>query len=70
MKKKDVNVRELVNKYQTNCEGINAIADACEQELRERTEAETKEYEALAREKPAACYAHANCNRRLFARKP
>lgn len=50
MKKKDVNVRELVNKYQTNCERINAIADACEQEQRERTEAETKEYEALARE--------------------
>lgn len=50
MEKKDVNVRELVNKYQTNCERINAIADACEQEQRERTEAETKEYEALARE--------------------
>ena len=50
MKKNTVNVRELVNKYQSNCERINAIADACEQEQRERTEAETKEYEALARE--------------------
>lgn len=50
MKKNTVNVRELVDKYQSNCERINAIADACEQEQRERTEAETKEYEALARE--------------------
>ena len=50
MKKNTVNVRELVEKYQSNCERINAIADACEQEQRERTEAETKEYEALARE--------------------
>ena len=50
MKKNTVNVRELVEKYQSNCERINAIADACEQEQRERTEAETKEYEALVRE--------------------
>ena len=50
MKKNTVNVRELVQKYQDNCERINAIADACEQEQRERTEAETKEYEALVRE--------------------
>ena len=50
MKKNTVNVRELVERYQTNCERINAIADACETEQRERTEAETKEFEALVRE--------------------
>jgi HK97 family phage major capsid protein len=50
MHKKTVNVRELVNKYQTNCERISAIADACENEQRERNEAETTEYEALVRE--------------------
>ena len=49
-KKKQVNVRQLVDKYQTNCERISAIADACESEKRERTEAETTEYEALVRE--------------------
>ena len=43
-------MRELVNKYQTNCERISAIADTCEKEQRERTEAETKEYEALCRD--------------------
>ena len=50
MKKNKINVRELVEKYQANCDRINAIADACETEQRERTEAETKEFEALARE--------------------
>lgn len=50
MTKKTVNVRELVNKYQTNCERISEIADACEKEQRERTEAETNEYNALVRE--------------------
>lgn len=50
MHKKTVNVRELVDKYQTNCECISAIADACEKEQRERNEAETTEYEALVRE--------------------
>lgn len=50
MKKKDVNVRELVNKYQTNCDRISEIADLCEKEQRERNEVETKEYESLARE--------------------
>ena len=50
MKKNTINVRELVEKYQANCERINAIADTCEKEQRERTEAETKEFEALARE--------------------
>ena len=32
MHKNTVNVRELVNKYQTNCERISAIADTCEKE--------------------------------------
>ena len=50
MHKNTVNVRELVNKYQTNCERISAIADTCEKEQRERTEAETKEYESLCRD--------------------
>lgn len=50
MKKNKVNVRELVNKYQANCDRIGEIADLCENEKRERTEAETKEFEALARE--------------------
>ena len=39
-KKKKVNVRQLVNQFQANCERINAIADACENEQRERTEQE------------------------------
>lgn len=50
MHKRTVNVRELVNKYQTNCERISEIADACEKEQRERTDAETTEFNALARE--------------------
>ena len=49
-KEKTVNVRELVNKYQANCDRIGEIADACEKEQRERTEAETAEYNALLRE--------------------
>ena len=48
--KKTLNVRELINKYQTNCDRITEIADACEKEQRERNEAETTEYEALTRE--------------------
>lgn len=50
MKKKTTNVRELVDKYQANCDRISVIADACENEKRERTEAETTEYNALVRE--------------------
>ena len=50
MHKNTVNVRELVNKYQTNCERISEIANACEKEQRERNEAETAEYNALVRE--------------------
>ena len=50
MKKNQINVRELVQKYQANCERITEIADACEKEQRERNETETKEFEALTRE--------------------
>ena len=50
MKKNQINVRELVQKYQANCARINEIADACETEQRERNEAENKEFEALTRE--------------------
>lgn len=49
MKKKIV-LRELVDKYQTNCERISEIADTCEKEQRERNEAEDAEYKALSRE--------------------
>lgn len=49
-KKNKLNVRELVNKYQANCDRIGEIADVCEKEQRERTEAETKEFEQLTRE--------------------
>lgn len=48
--KKKLNVRELVNKYQTNCDRIGEIAETCEKEQRERTEAEDKEFAALTRE--------------------
>lgn len=48
--KNKLTMRALVDQYQENCERINAIADACEQEKRERTEAETAEYETLCRE--------------------
>lgn len=50
MKEKKISVRELVNKYQANCDRISQIADLCEKEQRERTDAETKEYEALMRD--------------------
>lgn len=49
-KKKTISVRSLVERYQSNCERITAIADLCEQEQRERTAAETAEYESLTRE--------------------
>lgn len=49
-KRKFVNVRELVNQYQTNCDRITAIADTCEKEKRERNQAENDEYESLVRE--------------------
>ena len=50
MKEKKLNIRDLVNQYQENCERINAIADACELEKRERNENEEAEYKALSRE--------------------
>lgn len=50
MHKNTMNVRELVNKYQANCDRISAIADTCEKEQRERNEAETAEFNALVRE--------------------
>lgn len=49
-KKSKVSVRQLVDQYQANCERINAIADACEQEQRERTTQEEAEYNSLLRE--------------------
>ena len=48
--KNNIIVRELVNKYQANCDRITEIADACEKEQRERNEAENAEFEALTRE--------------------
>ncbi len=49
-KKEKLNVRELVNKYQANCDRIGEIAETCEKEQRERTEAENTEFAALTRE--------------------
>lgn len=49
-KKKKVNARELINRYEANCDRINEIADLCESEQRERTEAETTEFNALMRD--------------------
>lgn len=48
--KKKLNVRELVNKYQANCDRIGEIAETCEKKQRERTEVEDKEFAALTRE--------------------
>ncbi len=49
-KKKKSVTRELVNKYQENCDRIGEIAENCENERRERTEAEDTEFKALTRE--------------------
>lgn len=49
-KEKRLSVRELIDRYQVNCDRINVIAEACEKEQRERTEAENKEFEAITRE--------------------
>lgn len=49
-KKKKVNMRELIDKYQQNCDRVSEIAELCEKENRERTKAETEEYEAIVRE--------------------
>lgn len=45
-----MNVRNLVEKYQANCARIEEIADVCEKEKRERSEAEDAEYKTLVRE--------------------
>lgn len=45
-----LNVRTLVNKYQANCDRISEIAETCETEQRERTDAEDTEFKALTRE--------------------
>lgn len=50
MKKSKINVRELIDKYQQNCDRITEIAELCEKEQRERTEAENTEYAAIVRE--------------------
>ena len=49
-KEKRLSVRELIDRYQVNCDRVNEIAEACEKEQRERTEAENKEFEAITRE--------------------
>ena len=43
-------VKELIDKISINCDRISEIASACENEQRERTAAETAEFEALQRE--------------------
>jgi len=43
-------LKTMLDKYQANCNRISEIADSCEKENRERTEAETAEYKALCRE--------------------
>ncbi len=43
-------MRELIDQFQVNCDRINEISEACEKEKRERSEAEEKEFVALARE--------------------
>lgn len=47
---KKLTVRQIVDKYQKNCARISAIADLCEQEKRERNDAESAEYETLVRD--------------------
>lgn len=44
------NVRDLADRYESNCERIQQIADLCEKEQRERTEAEEREYLGLRRD--------------------
>ena len=48
--KAKLNVRSLVDKYQVNCDRIGEIAETCEKEQRERTEAEEAEFKSLSRE--------------------
>ena len=49
MEKSKINVRELVNKYQVDCERIKQIADVCEKEQRERNKEESVEFDAIVR---------------------
>ena len=49
-KEQKVSGRQLADQYQANCNRIGEIADACENEQRERTEEETTEYNNLLRE--------------------
>lgn len=49
-KPEKLSVRFLVNKYQANCDRISEIAETCEKEQRERTDAEETEFKAIARE--------------------
>lgn len=44
-----INLRQLADQYQSNCERINAIADLCEAEERGRNEAEEAEFATLTR---------------------
>lgn len=50
MKKEDLSLRELCNKYHENCQRIREIADTCETENRMRSESEEAEYTRLERE--------------------
>lgn len=50
MKKEKIIVRELIDKYQQNCDRITEMADTCEKEQRERNEKENAEFETLMRE--------------------
>lgn len=50
MKKNSLTTRDLINKYQENCDRISALAEVCEKEQRQRTDAEESEYVALVRE--------------------
>lgn len=49
-KQSTYNVRELVNKYQENCDRISEIAEICERENRGRNEAEEVEFTSITRE--------------------
>lgn len=49
-KGKKLSKREMVDRFQENCDRIGEIADLCEKEERERTEAEEAEIQAIIRE--------------------
>ncbi len=50
MKKEKLNVRELADKYQVNCDRMREIADLCEREARGLNDKEKAENEAMVRE--------------------